>query len=313
MDEQYIGDMQAEAASKTEAMHNYLDNLCWIGLEPLYPDSYFENQKDYSRFNEPKRTAQKDARKDAGITLKDKMLAWFSDDAKKQLKEKEAAAKKLQEEYYEYEEKHIDRQREHFYKEKDEHNKQIDQLIECFRTKEKTILIQYFEDALCSDEYTAGYEEKYEIEAKIEDFNAETGELQLIYRLPRASEIETTQEYLYDSKTYRISAIPMADKIAGAYKLRIARSIMLRAIAMVYLSDMYRMVNKINVTGFVRYSSQSSQIPFSKNVMKVAVDRASFDKMDLERISIDSFFKETIKAQTATGLYKKPEYELVDI
>lgn len=308
-----IEEMHRYAREKTRRLHDDLDRLCWTDLHPLNPEDYYEGKKNREPFREPKQTAKRDADREAGITYKDRLFGRFYNAGKAQLEGKEVKAKELQERYSKIDENRINKERELYYRHQEREHQEYDLIKEKLRSGKKEQVIAYLEDALYSDDFSTDGENPFEIKCRISDYKEESGELFLCYRIPRSEEINAVRSYVYDDKVNEVVAKRILGKFAKKYKLHIARSLLLRAVAMVYRSDAYEKIRTISIIGCVEYYDTAFGREIVKNVMKMTISRDIFKQISLETADVDDLFDRILKHKEAPDLYNKEEWEVKEI
>jgi len=310
VNDQHIEEKQEEAYNISCEHLIYNRKLHYIYLHPLTPDEYYESLKDkrqYGKFKEPR---IKDFRKGVGITAGLIAKAFIFKEAKEELKNKGAEAKVLHKNDVEQAWTHYKKRRERFYNRQQSYNATFDLLKERLTDNDREQMVNYIEHALNSDNFSVDFQHQFDINVRSIDYNSESSELLFSYRIPDLEEILVFSRYEYDEEEDEIKPIEPDKKLALERRMSIARSILLRAAVMVYLSDAYQNIKNVYITGFLLYYDSAFGDMQIKNVIKVGISKEDFDNTKLETVKVEELFKRRLNAQESSGLYSKKPYEL---
>lgn len=309
----YIENKKQEASEIERDAKQYFCKLHIIGLKPVTPNEYYESLKDRSRPKSYKNPKKSWADKDAGITAGLKFKSLFNADAKKELSMKKEQAAAIHAANIESEKESYDRYVEEFYNRQDSQHREVDKLHNEMKRGNSDEIISYFGYALSIDRYSVDYLNDYAFEANDFSFDKNKGILKFAYRIPAADEILTFKGFYYDEDSDQILPESIDKQHQYIQRIGVMREILIRAVEMIYYSDVYHFVNDLEITGFLSYYDDSFGKERRKNVVRFNMNRQDFFETNFEAVNIKSLFEDRIKPKLSAGLYKKPSKEIKDI
>lgn len=314
--EQYIRERQQEAQRITDKYHavtSYLQTLSYYNLTPLSPELYLkENISKIHRRSRPMPTLE-DAKKTVGITGVLELKAVFFEESKKKLEELDIKAKELFSSRLKEYIQNVKKDEEDYLQRRKKEEKASKTLIQALSRGGITAAKIYYSYALDHDYFSLNTMNRYIPEYSSISYIRNTREIRLSYRIPNSSEIPEIAKYEYNKKTDSIEPMLMDAKSAARWKLRIAESVLLRAAALVFMSDAYERVKSVSITGYLRYYDSAFGNYQIKNVIWFSMSREIYDKISLELVNPVDLFNRVLKAKTASGLYKKEPYAITEI
>ena len=314
--EAYVEERRQEAEDLNDDLmeiNKHLEALSYIGLKHLTLDAY--EQKRLSRIHKKKRkepTLEK-AEKDVGVTKISRLIGKVPGIQKRkyddQRREAEVLWNKRKAEYEEQVKKDEKRYQERLR----EMEAQIASDLRTLKSGDKEAVCDHFRYILDNDDYSIDLQEPFlPISLRLQ-FNPETGTLEFSYRIPNGEEITTIKEYNYNEKTDTIEAHKYDKKTAANWRLRIAESVLLRAAALVFYSDIYHHIKSVSITGFLHYFDPAFGMYQDKNVIRVALTRDTFNQLRLKHVNPAELFGRVLKAKISKELYTKEPFLLEEI
>ena len=314
----YIEELQQQALEINRELHafcnDYLVKLAYVDMQPLNSDDYYEGKKDRKPFR-PKETPLKRIEKEEGVSLWLKLKAAFTEDAKKELADKKEKAKTTYAEVQKYEAERNRRLAEDYYAKQKENHEYYDKLKLRAKNNYQEPTIEYFADVLLWDKYQVDGGVDYPIECSIDNYDQETHYLSISYRVPNPEEVAGVKEFKVDKKAAEIIPVPLSKKASADRNRQVMRSLLLRAVALVYLSDTYKNIKNLRIVGYLSYYDEYLRQNERRDVVKLIVSRADFgsiQRMNLDITSIDELFERLAakkRYETLSSLYKKGLYE----
>lgn len=311
--------IKAEIDERNNALFNqrrYYDSLHYVDLYPINASEYYEGLKDRSRFKEPKDKSHKDAEKDLGISRFLKLMALFFESSKFELNKKRVSAVELEKEYSESFAKRVSRRREQFYQRQDKGNKAVDLMLQNLMQHDPAEVQKYFQTVLASDQFTLDMletNELYQSFVAVTNYDAKSSELSYNFRIPSQEEICSIDRFFYDDEKRIITARDLDKTRTRNIKLRMVRAMILRSATLVYYSDAYGNIKTVNVTGYLNYNDSAIGDKQSIDVIRVKIDKDTFEKLKIERLKLDDLFVRVLDVKEAAGIYSKEPYELKKI
>lgn len=314
----YIEELQEQAFEINRSLHafcnDYLVKLAYIDMQPLNSDDYYENKKDRKPFR-PIETPLKRIEKEEGVSLWLKFKAVFTEEAKKELSDKKEKAKTTYSEIRKSEAERNRRLAEKYYARQKENNAYYDKLKLRAKNNYQEPTIEYFSDVLLWDKYQVDGGVDYPIECSIDNYDHDNHYLSVSYRIPNPDEVVSVKEFKVDKKTAEIVPVALSKKASAERNRQVMRSILLRVVALIYLSDTYKNIKNLRVVGYLSYYDEYYRQNERRDVVKLIVSRADFggiQRMNLDITSIDELFEKlSVKKQfeVLSSLYKKEVYE----
>jgi len=284
-----------EQLEEERNIKKYFTGLHYIDLQPLNPDEFYENEKRKAMKNGPKIPTRKDSQKDAGITLWLKIKSYFSEDARKKRNVLEEKA----EEYYKT-------NLELVMPRKTAYDKRCEQkytfMRDQLRNGNKNEVIHFMEEVLYSDDFSVDGGTRYEINVSL-DYLGNQSQLNVRYRIPNEYEIRVIPRYR--------QKMSKADE--AEFRIDIVKKILLRMVAMVFLSDIDMNIQNVFLIGYLDYFDSSIGTHEQKNVIQFKMNRTLFNKIDLERVRVTDLYEKRIKPKISEKLYLKEPVDLKEI
>lgn len=314
--EQYVREAHAEAKRKTfeqKERDRYLRNLCCENLRPLKPERYIKEILGSIHQRYRYQPTLKEVRKEAGLNWKIELASIFS----KKYREKEEkirhdALMQWINKMDEYDEKVKEDQKEYDAKRKELKEKLLHQLF-LQSQGNSHCANEYYSYVLDRDDFSVDGINRYKNDHGIIRFNKKTGEIRLVYRIPDKDEISTVAEYVYNEKKDVIEQKAFDAKTATKWRLRIAESVLLRCIALIFASDPFDIVKVISVHGYLQYYDPAYGDTQRKVVMHARITKDIFLKVDLKKVNPIDLFDRVLHVTTSSGLYSRESYELLEI
>jgi len=153
----------------------------------------------------------------------------------------------------------------------------------------------------------------YESFVTVTDYDPKSLELSYFFRIPKKEEICVIDNFFYDEKIERIISRDLDKTRSRSFRLRIVRAILLRSVAMVFCSDVYKNVKSVNITGYLSYYEPAFGNEQRINAVKVKINKDTFDQLVPEIMNLEDFFVRVLKVKEAAGLYNKEPFELNEI
>jgi hypothetical protein len=296
----------------------YYEHIQYEDINPLDPDTYYESLIDRSEFKAPRDNSERNAARDAGINIFLQFKSWFSKDAKRELMEKKRKANDLTKQYSENFQKNVERRRTQFYKNQELDHLKIDSLRKDFYSGNQEQIIEYYNAVLHNDHFTLDLlneQMEYDNMALVTSYDPTLKILSFRYRIPNADEICVISRF-YPNKDM-MDAFPKDLDEIYAIKVRrkLMKSLVLRSVAIIFCSDKYGQISKLNITGFLHYYDSAYGHDRNLDVVKLQISKEEFNEIDLYRASVTELFDRVWKKnyKESSGLYDKNPYELKQI
>ena len=314
--EQYVLEQQEKADELTDQLKplfDYLNKLCYCNLNPLTPESYLsENIAAVKQLHRNKPTLDI-AEKDVGINTFVKVTGIIPGKSKDKLKDLQAKAQDLLETRLEDYDQKVISDREKYLQKRKKKESQLKNHITGLSEGKKVASNLYYSYALDRDDYSVNAEDRFFPEYSFIHYTPNNGEIRLSYRIPNEDEILSIAKYKYDAKSDNIIPIPHDRKTAVRWKLRIAESVLLRTAVLIFLSDCYKKVKIVSITGYIRYYDSAFGNDQKKNVIHMTLSRDIFEKLSLETLDPFDLFNRVLKATISSSLYAKEPYAISEI
>ena len=301
---------------QTDTLHElrrYYSNLHYAGLYPLDPDEYYESQIDRKAFREPKDRSKKLARRDAGVTRLLRAQALFSESKRCELEQRKALADNKQRDYAEEHARMVEEERAAYLERQKRYNQHVDERRRSYLDGKPREVIAYFEEALLSDRFTLELSEQpqpYETCAQVVSYDKAQKALSVRYRVPDAEEICVIDSFVDNKKEKVIEPKDLTKTRALKVRMHVLHAILVRAAALMFYSDPYRLVDTLTITGYLDYFDSAYGASRSVDVVKTTVAEKDFLEVDLERARPDATFNRLFETKISSGLYSKEPYEL---
>lgn len=314
--EQYVREAQNEARERTaeqKERDRYLRGLCYENLRPTKPDRYIKERLGGIHQRYRYKPSLEELRKDAGLNWKIELASLFS----KKYREKEEkirhdALMQWINEMDEYDEKVKEDQKEYDAKRKELKEKLLHQLYLQSQGSSRCAN-EYYSYVLDKDDFSVDGINRYKNEHGNITFSKKSGEIKLAYRIPDKCEITTVSEYVYNEKKDVIEQKEFDAKTAAKWRLRIAESVLLRCIALIFASDAFDIVKAISIYGYLEYYDPAYGDNQRKAVMHAKITKETFQKVDLKKVNPIDLFARVLHVTMSAGLYSKEAYELLEI
>lgn len=294
-------------------INDYLLQLAYVDLRELNSDEYYDSLKDTKPFR-PRETSQRRIEKEEGIGKWLKIKVFFSASAQQELEEKRKRAVATYKEIHKYEVEQNRKNEEKYYKRQDEYNRGFEALKEKARNNYQDSTPDYFREVLLSDEFYLNLRDAYALEGQIEDYDREKHELIVGYRIPNDDEIVNIKEFKIDKNTQSIVPVYLSKK-ATTRNILIMKLILLRTVALIYLSDTYKNLKSVRIRGYLSYCEYGDYK--QRDVVDLIVTKDDFAKasrLNLQDIpAIEQYFDDIKKKKRfiySADLYKKPNDEI---
>ena len=292
---------------------NYLNSLCYNNLLPLSTEEYIvEKLKLVTRYH-PEKPRKKDAEKDVGLNLGVKALGKIPGKTKEKLEDLQKRANELYNARIETYELDVQRYEAEYQQKRKERETTLRNNVLALSKGSHVAASKYFGYALARDDYSVDAKHRFFPDYSELSFNHLDGSIQLSYRIPNTNEIPIIAKYEYNEKKDSIDPCFYDSKTSAKLRLQIAESVLLRAAAVIFLSDEFDLVKSISITGFIRYYDSAFGNDQSKNVIRITITKDHFGKINIEKVSPYDLFDRGLKAKISSGLYAKEPYEISDI
>ena len=178
-------------------------------------------------------------------------------------------------------------------------------IINSFLSRDEELVTQYFSYVLQNDNFSIDLFNEYQV--GIIDPWFKDGIICFKYRIPCMDEILPLDFFFYDEEYQCIRDKQLSVGVATDFRNDIARKILLRAAATLFLSDEYEMINTVDMIGYIE--------EYGRQVMAI---RLTFprDKV-LERfpdyMHIKEFFRDEYHEEHSPGLYEIETYQLREL
>ncbi len=314
--EQYVQEQQQRAYELTVQLKQRTESLyrlCYSNLNPLSPDSYIDEKVAMIKLPRRRVPTLDEAEVDVGINKLVKIAGIVPGKSKDRLKKLQDEAHELYKARLEKYHQKIEDDKEIYRKEREKELVQLTNHIEGLKEGRKTASNYYFSYALDRDDYSVNTKDRFHPEHSSIQYFQSDGEIKFSYRIPNGDEILTAAKYEYDAKKDTIIAVSRDRKTASRWKLRIAESVMLRATAIIFLSDHYSKVNTVSITGYLRYHDSAFGNEQKKKVIRMTMTREIFDMLSLESLDPYDLFSRVLNATISSGLYSKEPFAISEI
>ena len=174
-------------------------------------------------------------------------------------------------------------------------------------------VVAYFHYVLCADIFNLGGVPFKKGFKRSWFYYAKEKELSFYYRIPTLDDLSLVQCYTYDERGDLLVPHQYPKAELQKHALDIASSILLRAIAVVFKSDPYDVVRKIDLIGYLEYLDESCGQMKQKDVFRAVVNKEQFNELDLEYVNPKMFFERKAKAEYADGLYLSENIDLAGL
>lgn len=314
--ENHIIEMKQEAERRTGELKTVYDSLlalCYINVFPISPEIYLDEKLSNVRKRFRYRPTIEDAEKDVGITKLVKATGILPGKPKKKLEGlRQKANELLKTRMNDYNQGVKDDEDDFSNRREKERDRLLKQLKAVSIGMEDSTC-KYFTYALNRDDFSVDNQNRFLPEFRVYSYSREKEEICFEYRIPNGEEIPSVAKYEYDIKTDCIKTCHYDNKTAAKWRTRIAESVLLRAVAVVFRSDYYQKVKNITVNGYLRYYDPAFGNDQKKTVIRAKITRDLFNKVSLERVNPEDLFSRELKATISSGLYAKEPYSLSEI
>lgn len=314
MDE--LSEAEQIIAVRTDTLHalrRYYLRLHYVGLCPLDPDEYYEDQLDRKPYREPKDKSKKLARKDAGVTPLLRLQALFSESSRHELNQREALAEDKRRDLAEEHARMVEEERAAYLERQKRFNRQVDERRRSYLDGEPKEAIQYFEEVLLSDRFSlelADQPQPYDSAVRVVSYDGTKKALDIRYRVPESEEICVIDSFVDNKKEEVIEAKYLTKTRALKVRMQVLHAILVRTAALVFYSDPYQLVDTLTITGYLEYFDSAYGRRRAVDVVRATIAEKDFLEVDLERVRPGATFDRLFHPKVSSGLYSKEPYEL---
>ena len=183
-------------------------------------------------------------------------------------------------------------------------------LTMAFRNNDKDLIEAYFVYVLTSDHFSIDYFNEYSIAVHSLQYDQDERVLMVEYRIPAKGEILPLDYFFFDEKCQVIQDKQLAPSIAADFCNDIARRVLLRAAANLFMSDELSMIDTIELHGYLDDSSTEGRII---TVISLVIPRTEIIGKSPDFISTKYDFIERFREEHSPGLYLVESYQLREL
>lgn len=187
---------------------------------------------------------------------------------------------------------------------------QVREYQESFEEKSPLLIGEYFSFVLASDRYSVKYLDEFQPEVIMAQYDSLNLALTIGYRIPAQLETFPLDYFVYDQQNGLLVGKELSKGIAVDYRMDIARKVLLRAAATVFLSDQYEAVQVITINGFLHDNDTDGR--------RITVLKATFKRNDVLSqspgyVNLEDLFKMVYQEEHSPELYHVPAYQLREL
>lgn len=311
-----------KATASLNAVYNYLRSLPYVSLHPLTPAEYESSLLSQIRQRRRTPPTLEDAQTDVGISFPKKVFSKVSKAKNAELTVLYDKAEVLYNERMAAYTKAVEADRIEYQKRYAEEKRKIYNILNLMRSGSPTGAREYYTFALNRDNFRVNNDARYVPEFKNFVFRRRPrekgskdliGKVSLSYRIPNTEEIPVVAEYVYNSKAYSLEPKEYDAKTAQAWRKRVAESVLIRTVALLFRSDPFSQIGEITITGYMRYFDRGYGDDQCKNVMRATITREVFERIKLEQADPDEMYSRIMNGAMSAGMYSKEPYALSEI
>lgn len=302
-------DPQQEAIDLTNDFKNCVQQIAAAqSIRQRCFDDYLDHAVKAPR-KPSERSARADAKKMNGLHFWSSWGPWL----KKQLRGDETDYKKYLEQ-----KKQMEDDRDFIYRqdcarydrELSEHRETLSKMIAEFHHQDKELVEAYFTFVLTSDQFSIDFFHEYDVAVRSLQYDADDHSLSVHYRIPAKGEILPLDYFYFDDEYQVIRDRQLSSGIAVDYRNDIARRVLLRVAASLFMSDELDMIDTIELHGYLDDNSTDGRI--------ITVIRLIFPRNEIigkapEFISTKFDFIEKFQEERSPDLYKVESYQLREL
>ena len=312
----YVAACQEDVAVRNMELREtdtYLRGLPFQYIHPLSPDTYIREKLDVAPPVQRRQPTIRDAEKSAGITLVDPFLSLFSQKRRVRLFAQREQAEKLQKKQMEEYTRLVEIDTADYHKRVHDAKTSLCAEIDGLSARDASAARRYFSYAIARDDFSVDGVNRYHPGYPNIIYSPDTGDLRITCRLPDYGDVPCIDKYFYSEKGHRVDAKLLPIKDRAAKRLCVAESVLLRTVAMIFLSDRYGIVDAVEIAGYLRYFDSAYGNNRTKNVIRCRITRDVFNEVSLEWANPLELFGRVLNADISRGLYEKEPHTLREV
>lgn len=199
---------------------------------------------------------------------------------------------------------------ERYNREYADYQEERSRLTSAFQKLAPDVVDSFFEHILINDQFSIDYFNTYRVAVHSLHYDKDQRCLYVHYRIPGKGEILPLDYFFYDDEYQAIRDRQLTVGIAADYRNDIARRVLLRVAATLFMSDDYNMVDTIELHGFLEDDSTDGRII---TVISLVIPRNEIMGKNPEFISTRTDFIEIFQEERSPDLYKAESYQLREL
>ena len=185
------------------------------------------------------------------------------------------------------------------------YNEDCKKLTDAFLSLDEELVTQYFSYVLLNDKFSIDYFNEYQVGIMNPWFK--DGIISFKYRIPCTGEILPLDYFFYDDEYHCIRDKQLSVGVAVDFRNDIARKILLRAAATLFMSDEYELLNTVDMIGYIEEDDRRVSV-IRLTFPRDKVLGKSPDYMHIKEAFRDDYFEEH-----SPGLYEIETYQLREL
>lgn len=191
-----------------------------------------------------------------------------------------------------------------------EYRETCSKIFSAFQSCDEELVEKYFTFVLTSDCFSIDYFNRYDVVIRSLQYDVDEHALLVQYRIPAKGEILPLDYFYYDEEDDVIRDRQLSVGIATDYRNDIARRVLLRAAATIYMSDEIDMMESIELYGYLDDDSTGGR---EITVIKLIIPRNEIIGKTPEFIDTRNDFVEKFQEKRSPDLYKVESHQLREL
>ena len=184
------------------------------------------------------------------------------------------------------------------------------QMAAAFEHYDIDLINKYFRFVLLQDTFSIDNFDDYDIEVRHLQYDMAERALLVSYRIPAKEEIIPLDYFFYDDDAQAIRDRQLSSGIAADYRNDVARRVLLRAAATIFMSDEYKMIDSIELHGFLNDESTDGR---AITVIRLVIPRKEIMGRNPDFIDTKADFITVFQEERSPDLYKVDSYQLREL
>lgn len=181
---------------------------------------------------------------------------------------------------------------------------------EDFNNNDKEIVQDYFTFVLENDCFSIDLFNNYHVDVHCLQYDEDEGLLSVQYRIPAKYEILPLDYFYFDEKSQAIRDRQLSVGVAVDFRNDIARRVLLRVAASLYVADELSLIDTIELHGFLDDDSTDGR---RITVISLVIPRKEIVGKTPEFINTKAVFIERFQEERSPDLYKAESYQLREL